>query len=1151
AAAPALKPARSSKWSPGEAGSEPQPQVCGGPAPQAEHPAGWHSGRRRAAVPRGARTSCFAFSRSLFEARGAAAGFCNAKCSAELRGHRASGNSEEALPPISLTPGDHGQLVLRCRAGSSGGAGVRSAVPLRRVQEVADELAEILGPENVGEVRVWAEVGSRSMGSSHGRGRGRHLGGILALGPVFQGGGRSGDTGLGVAAVVGLGGVQQLLRALSQTRADSVPGGFPAVSTSACCCSFRGFPSDRFHVLGGVVTNGSFFPARFRPAEPPLARLRFSGGETVSARLGDGLVNYDAIGRQLRSKALSISSRTCCPDRLAVGGLDMEGLVLDFRLLGLNSGTAQGHLDQVGVQPAPDKVELFGRKSWRFLALDNQGRLPLGHSRIDALRLGGLASTLRFGSLHGRRSFHTGRGHITGARGHRTLLGGGQSWGSFRTPQFFRFALEKGFVASNATGLLFKSLRSAVLLSSHSGIVLSGGRGCLRGIGGSGVAIVRLGRGTNLGWCSSSLGRQPRNSPAKSPAWRNQRPNQRTISAVLHWALEGDKRLSAEPADYPVKWNDIIRTFRTSMPVGRHRKGVRVFDNCFQGSDAVDWLQLHLSKNPSFGSNVGRHQVVQLLGKFHKSGVFHDVRGGGGNSKYDTEPFEDSSSRLYKFSLVETTLSPLSARQPITAMDRSVGRRSLRAGPSWSVRKATSLSASSSASGGAACATPVRRPPEPREPQQQLPQAQPGSGGAAGQEEEDLAYIWLDSALTRMRELLELCSIDALTDARQLRADFVRDNLTSAGQAGDPADSLPAWVSNAVRCLARWPDTGMPSLPSYEGFELEIFAELCEFFEGRDAEPLVPPDLRDLFINVLALADNLASERAAHDAAARRRHRRRFRRHPIGAPAMTSSCAEIMRQLTAPGASATDDADCSDANWSLMNQPRCRLARVCHSDCEFDAEDDGEDADDFAACRRRRRHWPRRSPLRRSATSEADGLGREQELLQSVQDPGNAADGGVHPLDGDSLLASGLQLAALFLPPSRRRRLHQLLRAMHKLGANPRLRLDPVLPTAHVVLHSLASCVLRRKPEVREPRHPQSEQPDVFALQLGLLSDENLPAREKRRKLRLFKESHPHVYAARFPDAEVERSVLDSLRGPPAAPGLLGRTIAALRNWRL
>uniref|UniRef100_A0A1I8I4J1 Protein-tyrosine-phosphatase n=1 Tax=Macrostomum lignano TaxID=282301 RepID=A0A1I8I4J1_9PLAT len=81
-------------------------------------------------------------------------------------GLRASGNSEEALPPISLTPGDHGQLVLRCRAGSSGGAGVRQrAVPLRRVQEVADELAEILGPENVGEVRVWAEVAGQPLAS--------------------------------------------------------------------------------------------------------------------------------------------------------------------------------------------------------------------------------------------------------------------------------------------------------------------------------------------------------------------------------------------------------------------------------------------------------------------------------------------------------------------------------------------------------------------------------------------------------------------------------------------------------------------------------------------------------------------------------------------------------------------------------------------------------------------------------------------------------------------------------------------------------------------------------------------------------------------------------------------------------------------------
>uniref|UniRef100_A0A1I8F266 P-type Ca(2+) transporter n=1 Tax=Macrostomum lignano TaxID=282301 RepID=A0A1I8F266_9PLAT len=50
---------------------------------------------------------------------GAAAGAGNRAGRGEAceRGLRASGNSEEALPPISLTPGDHGQLVLRCRAG--------------------------------------------------------------------------------------------------------------------------------------------------------------------------------------------------------------------------------------------------------------------------------------------------------------------------------------------------------------------------------------------------------------------------------------------------------------------------------------------------------------------------------------------------------------------------------------------------------------------------------------------------------------------------------------------------------------------------------------------------------------------------------------------------------------------------------------------------------------------------------------------------------------------------------------------------------------------------------------------------------------------------------------------------------------------------
>uniref|UniRef100_A0A1I8JQ50 DUF4806 domain-containing protein n=1 Tax=Macrostomum lignano TaxID=282301 RepID=A0A1I8JQ50_9PLAT len=96
----------------------------------------------------------------------------------------------------------------------------------------------------------------------------------------------------------------------------------------------------------GVVTTGELlFLGVSRRQSPRLPALRFPGGgggsknsrETVSARLGDGLVNYDTVGRWESNNL------------------------------------------------RPDKVELFGRKR-RLLALDNQAGCLLGHSRVGSLR---------------------------------------------------------------------------------------------------------------------------------------------------------------------------------------------------------------------------------------------------------------------------------------------------------------------------------------------------------------------------------------------------------------------------------------------------------------------------------------------------------------------------------------------------------------------------------------------------------------------------------------------------------------------------------------------------------------------------------------------------------------------------------------------
>lgn len=55
-----------------------------------------------------------------------------------------------------------------------------------------------------------------------------------------------------------------------------------------------------------------------------------------------------------------------------------------------------------------------------------------------------------------------------------------------------------------------------------------------------------------------------------------------------------------------LQWNAIIETFRTKMPVGRHRRYMRVYMGCFVGSEAVDWLHVELQNNPNIRPRVTR-----------------------------------------------------------------------------------------------------------------------------------------------------------------------------------------------------------------------------------------------------------------------------------------------------------------------------------------------------------------------------------------------------------------------------------------------------------------------------------------------------------------------------------------------------------------
>lgn len=100
-------------------------------------------------------------------------------------------------------------------------------------------------------------------------------------------------------------------------------------------------------------------------------------------------------------------------------------------------------------------------------------------------------------------------------------------------------------------------------------------------------------------------------------------------------------------------WNAIVEAVREELPVGRRRKGLRVYENCFTGDEAVTWMVDYLEQNRERlligGANskggkgaITRAKVTLLLQKFVEQKIIEDVRG-------SRDSFRDSSRCLYMF----------------------------------------------------------------------------------------------------------------------------------------------------------------------------------------------------------------------------------------------------------------------------------------------------------------------------------------------------------------------------------------------------------------------------------------------------------------------------------------------------------------------
>ena len=88
-----------------------------------------------------------------------------------------------------------------------------------------------------------------------------------------------------------------------------------------------------------------------------------------------------------------------------------------------------------------------------------------------------------------------------------------------------------------------------------------------------------------------------------------------------------------------------MQQMKSSVPVKRRRWRMKVFEDVFVASEALDWLHGFLKENPNFGAEVTRQQAVQLCQKFLKNGIITDARG----KQYNGNIIFEDNNHLFRF----------------------------------------------------------------------------------------------------------------------------------------------------------------------------------------------------------------------------------------------------------------------------------------------------------------------------------------------------------------------------------------------------------------------------------------------------------------------------------------------------------------------
>jgi len=128
------------------------------------------------------------------------------------------------------------------------------------------------------------------------------------------------------------------------------------------------------------------------------------------------------------------------------------------------------------------------------------------------------------------------------------------------------------------------------------------------------------------------------------------------VNQAINMDSTGAKIITPGPYRATRLWRSLIKNFTKDMPTKTHttRLGLKNHDNTFTASEAIEFLNEYLVKNPNYGSSVTRDQTTMLLKKLLEQKIIIPIN--------DSQTTFKEGKDLYKFSktLPQYINSPIS-----------------------------------------------------------------------------------------------------------------------------------------------------------------------------------------------------------------------------------------------------------------------------------------------------------------------------------------------------------------------------------------------------------------------------------------------------------------------------------------------------------